>query len=43
MWTNTMEFKSVSKNSYTWRIGDKLCSNYNKWNFKSNTNCKSQL
>lgn len=27
-------------NKYTWRVGDKYCSNCKHWNFKSNTKCK---
>jgi hypothetical protein len=32
--------KNYTKNTYTWRIGDKLCSNCNEWNFKSKNICK---
>ena len=35
--------KQIAKcrNKYQWRIGDKLCSNCNNWNFKSNKKCNS--
>lgn len=32
--------KQFPKDKYTWRIGDKMCTSCNKWNFKSNSNCK---
>lgn len=27
-------------NEYTWKVGDKMCSHCNQWNFKKNTQCK---
>lgn len=32
--------KHFEKDKYTWRIGDKICSHCNQWNFKKNEKCK---
>jgi hypothetical protein len=32
--------KHFVKDKYTWRVGDKNCSNCKQWNFKKNSNCK---
>ncbi len=32
--------KQFVEKKYTWRIGDKLCTQCNQWNFKLNANCK---
>lgn len=37
---NSKSFNSNS-NTYTWRIGDKLCNNCNEWNFKKNDECRN--